>query len=201
MLKIARRAGWRIVIVDPKKGWMGRGTEKKEFAENGSIGTVDNPVHVTAFDPTAGVQIFQPFEWDEQCDEFFTAVMAWGNTIVYVDEITQLAQASRVPRVFKVLLTQGRANNVACWCGTQRPRGIPLDCKEQAEIWFVFHVKSKDDREVVEGYIPVEETPQLVEKAIPVRWFWYYDDRMSKPVLVKPLVIKKKEVKPVEHNA
>lgn len=190
LLKVARKAGWRIVIVDPKKGWMGRGKDRVPFADKGELSTVDRPVLVNEFHPEYPVQIFQPVEWDEQCDTFFTDVLEEGNTFVYFDEITQLADATRVPMKFKVLWTQGRAANVAAWCGSQRPRGIPLICKDQAEVWFIFRIKSLDDRKVVAGYVPVDETPELIEQQIPPRWFWYYNDSLDKAVLVKPLVVK-----------
>ncbi len=190
LLKVARAHGWRIVIVDPKRMWMGRGKTRQAFAEKGSASTVDHPCLVETFRPECFVQLFQPIEWDESCDSFFLAVMEAGNTIVYFDEVTQYATAFSIPRVFNILLTQGRAVNVSVWCGTQRPRGVPENIKSQSELWFIFRIKARKDRETVEGYVPVDETPELVDRPVPLRWFWYYNDAMEKPILVKPLVIK-----------
>jgi len=193
MLKLARSRGWRIVIWDPKKDWQGRAKKRTPLGGTGTQwpkGTVDHPVLVTRFDPKLYVQIFQPATWNAACDEFSKAIMAQGTTILYVDEITQLATANSVPLNFKILLTQGRSINVGVWCGSQRPVNVPEDVKSQSEVWFIFRLTKKGDREVVEGYIPVEETPELIEKSLPYRWFWYYSDEIDKPVLVKPLVIK-----------
>jgi energy-coupling factor transporter ATP-binding protein EcfA2 len=193
LLKLMSKKGWRIVIVDPKKDWQGRGKEKREYGEDrgpGS-GTVDHPVLVEEFKPELDVQIFQPVEWDASCDAFAKAIMATGNTVVYFDEITQLVTATHIPRQFNILWTQGRAINVAAWAGSQRPRNVPIIIKDQAEAWYIFRIKNLEDRKSIAGFIPTEETPELVAKPLPLRWFWYYHDDLDKPVKVSPLNIKK----------
>lgn len=195
LLKLMFLAGWRIVIVDPKHDWMGRVDQRVKFGGPGTswkLGTVDHPVLVNSFDRRLRVQIFQPVEWDASCDVFAAGVMRAGNTIIYFDELTQLVSANSVPKQFKILWTQGRSINVGAWCGTQRPVSIPDIVKSQAEVWFIFMLTTRRDRETVEGYIPVEETPELVERAVPPYWFWYYEDSLSAPVLVRPLTLRKK---------
>lgn len=190
LLKLARRKKWRIVIIDPKCDWMGRGPGRRKFADNKSLGTVDSPRLVTEFDPSLAVQIFQPVTWSEECARFFRAIMQVGNTIVYFDEISQLVTASFVPVEFNVLWTQGAALNVSAWCATQRPRNIPLIVKDQAELWFIFRILSLEDRKIIVGYVPVEDMPEVWQQALPYRWFWFWEDHMERPVLVKPLNIK-----------
>ena len=185
LLKLAYAKGWRIVIVDPKKDWMGRGLAKKRFGKR--PGTVDAPVLVTGFDKTLRCQIIQPVTWDARMDAMAAAIMKEGNTIIYFDEVSQLANANAIPLRMKILFTQGRSLNVGAWSGSQRPVMIPEDVKSQAEVWFIFRLTKKKDREVVEGYVPVEETPELVRKSLPYRYFWFYEDSMSKPVLIAPL--------------
>lgn len=193
LLKLARRKKWRIVIVDPKRDWMGRGKERRPFAENNkkSLGTVDSPRLVTEFDPGLAVQIFQPVQWSEDCARFFLAIMAVGNTIVYFDEITQLVTASHVPIEFNILWTQGAALSVGAWCATQRPRNIPLIVKDQAEMWFIFRILSLEDRKIIVGYVPVEDMPIVWQQPLPYRYFWFWEDHMERPILVKPLNITK----------
>ena len=188
LLKLARRKKWRIVIVDPKKDWMGRGKDKKPFAEKG-LGTVDRPVLATTFNPGLAVQIIQPIEWDGETAAFFRAIMATGYTIVYFDEISQLVTASSVPLEFNILWTQGAAIGVGAWCSTQRPRNIPLIVKDQAEVWFIFRIINIEDRKIIVGYVPVEGLPELVERPLPYRWFWFWSDDMERPILVRPLNI------------
>ena len=191
LLKLARKRGWRIVIVDPKKDWMTYLGKKYPFAEKG-LGTVDSPWLVAEFNPKLAVQIFQPLEWDSQCESFFKAVIACRNTIVYIDEITQLANATVVPRELKLIWTQGRSLNIGAWCSTQRPKGIPVIVKDQSEVWFLFRVNNKDDRKVVQGYLPIEDMPEIVDRALPKYWFYYWEDSMPEPMLVKPLKIEEK---------
>jgi DNA helicase HerA-like ATPase len=186
LLKQARRKGWRIVIIDPKKDWMKYLGKEYPYAEKGR-GTVDSPVLVSDFNPKLSVQIFQPLEWTEQCERFFKAIIACKNTIVYIDEITQLASATIIPRELKLIWTQGRSLKIGAWCATQRPKGIPVIVKDQSEVWFMFRVNSLDDRKVVKGYMPLDDTPEVVERPLPKYWFYYWEDSMTQPVLVKPL--------------
>jgi energy-coupling factor transporter ATP-binding protein EcfA2 len=196
LLKLFSRKKWRIVIVDPKKDWQGRGKEARAYGGRGTswrLGTVDHPVRVKKFDPKLAVQIVQPASWGAQMSAFCQDIMERGNTFIYFDEITQLVSGSHdPPSELKILWTQGRAKNVGAWCGSQRPVNIPVIVKDQAEIWIVFRLTRYEDRQTVEGHVPTEETPQMVEKPLPKHYFWYYTDDMDKPVLVKPLTIQKK---------
>ena len=185
-LKLARAKGWRIVIIDPKKDWMKYLGQKMPFAKDG-LGTVDSPWLVGEFYDKFAVQIFQPLEWNDDCKFFFQDIIKTGNTIVYTDEITQLATANNVPKELKVIWTQGRALNIGAWCATQRPLGIPEIIKSQSEVWFLFRVNSKDDREVVKGYIPLDGTPEVIDKPLPKYEFWYWDDTLEHPIHVAPL--------------
>ena len=191
LLKLARKRGWRIVIIDPKKDWMKYLGKKYTYAEKG-LGTVDNPWLVAEFNPKLAVQIFQPLEWDGQCEKFFKAIIATRNTIVYIDEITQLANATVVPREIKLIWTQGRSLNIGAWCATQRPKGIPTIVKDQAEVWFLFRVNNRDDRKVVQGYVPIEDMPEVVDRPLPKYWFYYWEDSMPQPMLVRPLKLEQK---------
>lgn len=120
-------------------------------------------------------------------------IMAAGNTIVYIDEVTQLVSGAHDPPMgMKIMITQGRSSNVGIWVGTQRPMNVPIIVKDQAEVWLIFRLTRKEDRETVEGHIPTEETPALVEKPLPIRYFWYYEDTMDRPILVAPLRIESK---------
>jgi hypothetical protein len=186
LLKLARARGWRIVIVDPKKDWMKYLGKMYKYAEKG-LGTIDSPHLVSTFNPKLGVQIFQPLEWDGTCERFFKDIIATRNTIVYIDEITQLATANKVPREINLIWTQGRSINVGGWCSTQKPLGIPGIIKDQSEVWFLFRINSKKHRQIVEGHMPLDDTPEVVDRPLPKFWFYYWEDSMPAPVLVRPL--------------
>lgn len=182
---MAYAAGYRIVIVDPKRDWMGRGKALQKFSKKG--GTVDQPVLVRGFDPKQRVQIIQPYEWNEGVAQFFRDVMKYGNTIIYFDEITQLCSGTAVPKEFQVLWTQGAAIGLGAWCGTQRPRNVPMIVKDQAETWFVFRISNRDDRKAVADYMPTDDTPGLVDEPLPYHYFYYYNDSMDSPILFNPI--------------
>lgn len=189
LLKLARKRGWRIVIIDPKKDWMIYMNKKYKFATKG-LGTVDSPWLVTEFDKRLAVQIIQPHRWNPDIAKFLRDVIAEKNTIVYIDEIAQLASATVVPDEINIIWTQGRSIRVGGWCATQRPKRIPVVVKDQSEIWFMFRVNSRDDRKITEGYLPLEEEPRVVAHALPKRWFWYWEDSMTRPLLIRPLDLK-----------
>lgn len=189
LLKLMRSKGWRIVIIDPKRDWMGRGKKRRQFADK-APGTVDNPVLTKEFDPALAVQIIQPAVWSDEVGRFLMAIMAVGNTIIYFDEGTQLVSANFVPIEFAIPLTQGRAVNVAVWYGTQRPVGIPRIVKDQASAILMFRITSYKDREVMGPYMSVEDAPEVIDETLPERYFWYYEETMKRPVLIRPLKIK-----------
>jgi energy-coupling factor transporter ATP-binding protein EcfA2 len=190
MLKLVRSKGWRVVIIDPKKDWMGRMGARRAFSKK-APGTVDHPVLVNEFHPELAVQIIQPAVWSDAVGKFLMDIMKVGNTVIYFDEGTQLVSANFVPIEFAIPLTQGRAINVAVWYGTQRPVGIPRIVKDQASAILLFRITSKEDREVVAPYMAVEDAPEVIEDTLPERYFWYYEETMSRPILVKPLKIRR----------
>ena len=194
LLKLFREAGWRIAIVDPKKAWQGKIEERVPFGERGKLETVDSPVLVDKFDPRIRVQIIQPAVWGPDIAKFCKDVMEYGNTIIYFDEITQLVNANSVPTDFKVLWTQGRWNNIGAWAGTQRPKNVPLDIKDQAEVWFVFRTTDDNDRMVIGSYLPTDMHGEIRTTILPYRYFWYYNDKDDNEytVKVRPLQIGKK---------
>jgi DNA helicase HerA-like ATPase len=149
LLKLAYARGWRIEIVDPKKDWMIRlqaDGSRKLIPFGKKPGTVDSPVLVSSFNRELHCQIIQPVQWDKTMDRFADDIMKVKNTIIYFDEVTQLASANSVPLKMRILFTQGRSKNVGAWSGSQRPVRIPEDVKGQAEVWFIFKLTSQKDR-------------------------------------------------------
>lgn len=190
LLKVVRKRGWRVVIIDPKKDWMGRGKNRRAFGDPKTGGTIDHPVLVASFHPDLAVQIIQPAVWTPEVGAFLMDIMSMGNTFIYFDEGTQLVNANFVPIEFLIPLTQGRSVNVAVWYGTQRPVGIPRVVKDQASAILLFRITSEDDREVIVPYMgDIRGIPELVEEPLPERYFWYYEETMTAPVLVRPLTV------------
>lgn len=153
-------------------------------------GSVDAPILVSHFDPTIHVMIICPAMWNDDVDTMLKAILAYGNTLIYIDEITQLVSGAYAPKTLIIVYTQGGAAGVGVWAGVQRPLGIPEHMKSQAEIWIVFRVIKLDDRIAISEYIP--NSDEYLREALPKRWFIFYVDTMDEPILFPPLEVKEK---------
>jgi len=192
LLKEVIRSGGRVFIIDPKKDWMGRPPNRKPYGELSKDfrGSVDNPILRSSFDPTIRVAIYEPSEWDKNMDNICIDAIRTGYTTIYIDEIKQLVPATFAPKQLQIAYTQGAAAGVGVWGGVQRPKGIPEVMKDQAEVWIIFRVKKLEDRAEIATYV-VEESeqrvPPLFRRPLQYRWFIFYEDSMSYPVLCMPL--------------
>jgi hypothetical protein len=195
LLKEVVKAGGRVFIFDPKKDWMGRAPNREEYGVLSSDfrGSVDNPIYLDHFDATVRVAIYEPAEWDKNCDNIIKDAIAAGYTTIYIDEIKQLVPNTFAPKMLMIAYTQGAAFGVGVCGGVQRPKGIPEVMKDQAEVWIVFRVKKLEDRADIATYV-VEDSegrklPPLFRRPLQVRWFIFYEDTMPAPVLCMPLVL------------
>lgn len=195
LLKEVVKSGGRVFILDPKRDWMGRPPDRKPYTilSKTDRGTVDNPVLVDHFDPSIRVSIYEPAEWDRNCDAIMRDAVSYGYTTIYIDEIKQLVPFTTAPKHLQIAYTQGAAAGVGVWAGVQRPKGVPEVMKDQAEVWFVFRVKKLEDRMDIATYI-VEDTegnrlPTLLRKPLQYRWFLFWEDSMIEPVLCMPLTL------------
>lgn len=196
LLKQVVAKGGRVFIIDPKKDWQGRPPNRVPYGELSKDfrGSVDRPIYIDHFDPSIRVSIYCPAEWDVKLDAIMRAAIAHGYTTIYIDEIKQIVPSTVAPKQLMIAYTQGAAAGVGIWGGVQRPRGIPEVMKDQAEVWIVFRVKKWEDRQDIQTYI-VEEYENsrrlhpLMKRPLQYRWFIFYEDTMSKPVLCMPLTL------------
>jgi hypothetical protein len=143
--------------------------------------------------------IYEPSEWDKNMDGIIADAIKAGYTTIYIDEIKQLVTNTFAPKMLVIAYTQGAAFGVGVWGGVQRPKGVPEVMKDQAEVWIVFRVKKLEDRKEISTYV-VEDfegigIPILFKKPLQPRWFIFYEDSMSSPVLCMPLVLQGETVK------
>lgn len=134
--------------------------------------------------------IIHPVQWSDALGAFLKDGLYTGNTIFYFDEGTQLVSANFVPMEFNILESQGRSKDVGVWYGTQRTVRIPVLVKDQASIIILMRVTSYKDREVLAPYMNAEAYPELLEKPLPPRYFWVYDDETDETILYAPLELK-----------
>ena len=127
--------------------------------------------------------------YDEQNEETFNHFFKWcfdrGNTIVWVDELMSIGIVRKYPRELGRLMTQARSKNVALWCCTQRPSGIPNIVPANCSYFFVFDMALPQDRKKlveVTGMVEMLEMPHDYN-------FWYY--KMGERKTVKSVLVKK----------
>ena len=126
--------------------------------------------------------------YDEQNEETFNRFFKWcfdrGNTIVWVDELMSIGTVHKYPRELGRLMTQARSKNVALWCCTQRPSGIPNIVPANCSYFFVFDMALPQDRKKL-----VEVTGMLEMYELPTGYnFWYY--KMGERKAVKAVLVK-----------
>ena len=126
--------------------------------------------------------------YDEQNEETFNRFFKWcfdrGNTIVWVDELMSIGTVHKYPRELGRLMTQARSKNVALWCCTQRPSGIPNIVPANCSYFFVFDMALRQDRKKL-----VEVTGMLEMYELPKDYnFWYY--KMGERQAVKAVLVK-----------
>jgi hypothetical protein len=199
LLKEVVRNGGRVFIFDPKKDWMGRPPNRTPYGEisRDFRGSVDRPIKIDHFDPTIRVSIYEPSEWDTNCDSILKKAIEYGYTTIYIDEIKQLVPNTFAPKMLVIAYTQGAAAGVGVWGGVQRPKGIPEVMKDQAEVWIIFRVKKYEDRKDIATYVFEESEgarlPSIFRRPLQPRWFIFYEDSMVEPVLCMPLVLSQGE--------
>ena len=126
--------------------------------------------------------------YDEQNEETFNRFFKWcfdrGNTIVWIDELMSIGTVHKYPRELGRLMTQARSKNVALWCCTQRPSGIPNIVPANCSYFFVFDMALPQDRKKL-----VEVTGMLEMYELPTGYnFWYY--KMGERKTVKAVLVK-----------
>ena len=125
--------------------------------------------------------------YDEQNEETFNKFFKWcfdrGNTIIWVDELMSIGTVHKYPRELGRLMTQARSKNVALWCCTQRPSGIPNIVPANCSYFFVFDMALPQDRKKL-----VEVTGMLEMYELPTGYnFWYY--KMGERKTVKAVLV------------
>jgi hypothetical protein len=117
---------------------------------------------------------------DERLAGFLLRLMRAGSVTIYCDEAATTSDIfpETVAALTEISRT-GRENHVALWCTMQRPRRVPLTMLTETESFFVFSVRSKDDRDYIRGY-----TGDEVNKKLPRFVFWYFRTDEDSPALM-----------------
>lgn len=158
-----------VVVLDPKRTF-----ELPETWE-----------HTTYFDlssltnhkgPSTAIYrpIYSEMEAKDPCEGFFKWAFARGNTLIYVDEIVSVVNETRIGESYRAVLQLGREKNVACWSATQRPANIPKPILSESEHYFVFRMRTIEDRKRIYDYTG---RPEFLQPIRDEHGFYYYNDR------------------------
>ncbi len=146
----------RVVVIDPKHTFRLEGfkrTWRLPWAKNSDFRLIVRP----------------KMEQDAELYELIARLYKMGHVTIYVDEMATLSDMfPHTTALLKNVARTGREKRVALWSAVQRPRGVPLVFFTECETFFVFNLRSMDDRQHIRGYIGDE-----VLDRIPKFKFWH----------------------------
>lgn len=104
-----------------------------------------------------------------------------GNAVIYVDELATLADYYPITTAqLADIARTGRERAVGVWSAMQRPRFVPKVFLTESEVFFIFGLRSADDRKHIAGFSG-EEVVQALEPF----GFWYVRPEMQRPRALK----------------
>lgn len=146
----------RVVVIDPKHTFRLDGfkrTWRLPWAKNSDFKLIVRP----------------KMDQDAELYELIARLYKMGHVTIYVDEMATLSDMfPSSTALLKNVARTGREKRVALWSAVQRPRGVPLVFFTECETFFVFNLRSMDDRQHIRGYIGDE-----VLDRIPKFKFWH----------------------------
>lgn len=146
----------RVVVIDPKHTFRLEGfkrTWRLPWARNSDFKIIVRP----------------KMDQDAELYELIARLYKMGHVTIYVDEMATLSDMFPASTaLLKNVARTGREKRVALWSAVQRPRGVPLVFFTECETFFVFNLRSMDDRQHIRGYIGDE-----VLDRIPKYKFWH----------------------------
>lgn len=146
----------RVVVIDPKHTFRLEGfkrTWRLPWSKNSDFRLIVRP----------------KMDQDAELYEIIARLYKMGHVTIYVDEMATLSDMfPSSTALLKNVARTGREKRVALWSAVQRPRGVPLVFFTECETFFVFNLRSMDDRQHIRGYIGDE-----VLDRIPKYKFWH----------------------------
>ena len=82
-------------------------------------------------------------------DEFLERIWQNGNTGLFLDETTDYKGSEPIERIYK----QGRSLHIPCIAGAQRPTGVPVVIRSEAEFYAMFRLNDNEDRKEMRRYL------------------------------------------------
>ena len=115
---------------------------------------------------------YRPDE-DSQSVDDYNEVYRWayrrGDILIYTDEAFLVHHGSFAPDYLRNCCTCGRELGIGMITGTQRPRGIDLRIMTEAEVFYAFNLRHRDDKRRMAEMMGEEVMAQPQTHAF---WFW-----------------------------
>ena len=182
MLKRWRRAGWRILIVDPYLRW------SETFAEKPEEATLDAPfiLKTPALLKNAPVMLFRPSlpaMRDEGLNKLMFQAVAEGGVVICFDEGKSVSNQSYIMPGIGECFTAGRKSPLPVIFLTQTPRKIHTDILSQCEWIVVFKLNRPEDRQYMADWMG----DRRVAAPIDNHAFWLKHESDDTGQLMQPL--------------
>jgi hypothetical protein len=138
-----------------------------------------------------GLYVYHPVPEndDDAVRALLWAIHRKGNIGVYVDEGYMISPRDPAQNA---LLTQGRSKKIPMIISTQRPVGLTRLARSESDFFQVFYLKNKDDRKVVQEFIPVDLEELMVapvneEPKLPRYHSLWYDVHRNRLFKMQPV--------------
>jgi len=117
---------------------------------------------------------------DEKLFDLLHKAFKLGNVTIYVDEMATLSDMFKWTTIkLEDIARTGREKKVSLWSVMQRPRGTPRVFLTETDVFFVFNLRSGEDRDYIKDYVGNE-----VQEQIQKFNFWYIRPEESTPSLL-----------------
>lgn len=115
-----------------------------------------------------GEAIAKFFDWS-----FRQAQRAKGKQprILYVDEGAWVSYAGAWRSLARLLIST-RSLKLGVWLSSQRPKGIPVEARSEAWRWYVFYLRSREDRKEIVSYLDHRISEYDLESTTRDYQFW-----------------------------
>lgn len=91
--------------------------------------------------------------------------------VLYLDEGGWMAYSGTREAIARLAIT-GRSLNLGLWISAQRPRGIPVEVRSEAWRWYVFYLRSFEDRKEIISYLDYRISERELESSTLDYQFW-----------------------------
>jgi len=91
--------------------------------------------------------------------------------ILYVDEGAWVSYAGAWRSLARLLIST-RSLKLGIWLSSQRPKGLPVEARSEAWRWYVFYLRSREDRKEVVSFLDHQITEYDLESTTEDFQFW-----------------------------